>query len=565
MKRFLLTAAGGADPYTMSITNDGNINYNDGSILAILRKMKKDNIAITDVYIYLSLEMAIREKRKQVFTKSIKSIYDGKDINIKFFPEGIEDEVENLTKEISEEILNKCKEEETLTQIDSYKKRGEDYNEEKIRKSISEERIILKLIKNKAEIGIVEANKFGAFYSGYYKMIEDIKKVQDEDEKELYINISSGTPAMEMDLNLIAITSKEVKPKIIQVSGPSGSSNERTNNIVITASGEELSNLEIAELNNTNIRERVSFEEMEETRKLILLESLKDSFKKFDYAGVHDAIVENKKILKNPLIKQYADNLFYRYIGEDEKARNVKELELNELYPIFDDDNKKLVGSREILKIRNLLERINIMKVKAERNEINDWLLIAQTTIEALYKKLVYITCRNLDLDKIVEKNNKVSLEKFDKINANHIYDCLRETVFNANGNYVNAYLTKNILFSWWKKNNNNKYLKDDIVVLDKIRDFRNTAAHTDEFVTKEKLEQGFKEKIEKENEYRIEHKIDEVDVQEDAIPETNTRIINILNRIILVEYKNKLENALNVYEHIKERILTLLEEEIKN
>ena len=108
-KRFLVTSAGGTDPYTLTA---GTNEYNDGSILSILRKMKKDQKPITDVYLYLSLEMGIREFRNQVFSKSIKSIDDS--INIKIFPEGILEEIQNLfeTNNITQEFINTAETEE---------------------------------------------------------------------------------------------------------------------------------------------------------------------------------------------------------------------------------------------------------------------------------------------------------------------------------------------------------------------------------------------------------------------------------------------------------------------
>ena len=78
---------------------------------------------------------------------------------------------------------------------------------------------------------------------------------------------------------------------------------------------------------------------------------------------------------------------------------------------IFDDNENLGKG----LKIRRVLERINIMKVKAQREEINDWLLLTQTVLESLYKKLIYKTC-GLNLDNILNDEGGIDKNLFNEI-----------------------------------------------------------------------------------------------------------------------------------------------------
>ena len=113
-KRILVTSAGGTDPYTLT---EGVSEYNDGSILSIIRQKEFDQEPITDVYIYLSLEMAIREARNQVFTKSIHSI--NQNINIEIFPQGVLKEIENLIqdKKITQNIIEEEKQKELKKKI----------------------------------------------------------------------------------------------------------------------------------------------------------------------------------------------------------------------------------------------------------------------------------------------------------------------------------------------------------------------------------------------------------------------------------------------------------------
>lgn len=578
-KRILITAAGGTDPYTLT---EGTNDYNDGSILSIIRQKEYENEPITEAYVYLSLEMAIREARNKVFTKSIKSI--NPNIEVKIFPEGAVEEVKKLIeqKEITEEVV----ENERQKAIEKAKENNPNFNEEAIRRNLTDDKIIFNLIKSDVKIAIFNANKFGIFYSDFYEIIRRIKEKYGTSIPEIFINVSSGTPAMEMDLDLIAITNNEIKAKIVQVSTPMASSNVRGNRGYATASEEQLKALNEVEQSrreNSGYIKRVSYENMEKTRKLILLESLEDSFAKYDYAGAYNAVRENIGIIKeDSLIVKYVTNLYYRYIGDDKKARSEKiflpdkdgnKITLGELYPIFDDNDNRV---KEILKVRGLVERINVMKVKEQRQEINDWLLITQTIIESLYRRLIYVVCDSFNVDEIINqdkksgKYGKIDIDLFNKINFNGKYEKIRIKVEKNDAEYVNAFFLRSILYSWLVGRNYNKKLKDTIVILDKIRNSRNLAAHTEEFITLETLNNSFLEAIELENEYRANNNIDILALTEEekknATVITNKLIINLLNKIMEQSiYKTKMDEALSIYNNLKDKVLDLLRKEIES
>ena len=578
-KRILITAAGGTDPYTLT---EGTNDYNDGSILSIIRQKEYENEPITEAYVYLSLEMAIREARNKVFTKSIKSI--NPNIEVKIFPEGAVEEVKKLIeqKEITEEVV----ENERQKAIEKAKENNPNFNEEAIRRNLTDDKIIFNLIKSDVKIAIFNANKFGIFYSDFYEIIRRIKEKYGTSIPEIFINVSSGTPAMEMDLDLIAITNNEIKAKIVQVSTPMASSNVRGNRGYATASEEQLKALNEVEQSrreNSGYIKRVSYENMEKTRKLILLESLEDSFAKYDYAGAYNAVRENIGIIKeDSLIVKYVTNLYYRYIGDDKKARSEKiflpdkdgnKITLGELYPIFDDNDNRV---KEILKVRGLVERINVMKVKEQRQEINDWLLITQTIIESLYRRLIYVVCDSFNVDEIINqdkksgKYGKIDIDLFNKINFNGKYEKIRIKVEKNDSEYVNAFFLRSILYSWLVGKNYDKKLKDIIVILDKIRNSRNLAAHTEEFITLETLNNSFLEAIELENEYRANNNIDILALTEEekknATVITNKLIINLLNKIMEQSiYKTKMDEALSIYNNLKDKVLDLLRKEIES
>lgn len=545
MKKILISSVSDVDPYTINEKKDDNGDlktiYNDGSILQTIRFFKKNGSQneINEIYLFLTLEMAIKEYRRNgILLKTIKEISGLTDEKIHFFPENIYENV----KKILDEKKNKNEFEDYEKNSTGVKEENDFAVNKKIKGDIEKEPEILKVTKN------FVANRFGSLYSELSIVLEKIKENEKKENKtkdyEIIYNISSGTSAMQSDLCLTALTSNE-KSVIVQVDTPAKASNRgnnsQTKDLLICTPKEFES--QIKELNESS--NRAHEEKLENVKKLLLKNSLEDLFEKHDFAGVYEAIKNNKEILDEKNILIYAKNLYYRYIGNAEKAKeNIDKDMENFLYPC-----KKMKCDDA-----NILERINILKVKAERREVNDWLLHAETTIESLYKylltkatgfriedvtntkgqitiklpkdykqnkekyenelgiqnykknsvtqnrtdrnnntivygdKIDYYVWKNKNmLTKLETLNNKKLLnnKKIKGVLNNHKE--LIKTLVDSNGNYVNAIILKNLLKAYWKFYNGKKkyaYFKNDIEKLDQIRGLRNDAAHNGRFVT---------------------------------------------------------------------------------
>ena len=466
-------------------------NKRDGSMMHIIRNYNTKDIPIEKVCIYYSKEMYQYEKEQQIFSRAIKHF-----------------EIENQKIEI-------C-----------------DYPKDKT--------------KLREDVYV-----YGSFYSEIHEILNEIIKeyTEKDEECEILLNISSGTPAMQTDLSLLGITSnlpKKLKIKMIQVTTPLKSSNNRR---------EFEENIEEA-LNETTENEekinenRTIVENIVDTRKLILLESIQDAFNKHDYAGVYNNLKNSEDLFKNKEIFEYSKNLYFRYIGNEKKAfeiLNNPNIVQEEIYPIMDEE------------YRVLLEKINIMKVKYSREEINDWLLIAQTVIEDLYKRLVE-KILNIKIEDI-EKEGKISYDEFKIINANGRFNNIDEIIRRNDSNFINAFILRKIILR--QRKIISFKLKNNITVLDKIRENRNRAAHTLAFVDKESLNKDFLNKIrniEKEHNIKV---TDLIDPKLNALEETEKKIKELVVEIIPKEYLDKLDDTYNVYDTITNKILTLIKNEI--
>ena len=260
MKNILITGVSDTDPYTnisFEVLDENNkkireINSNkafiDGAMLNILRKNIKENEPINKIYIYLTEDM---EVKKDIYIKAIKSLYSYYNLNIdlkdiRFYPNDFyEDYVDRLRKE--------------------------------------------------------NVHKFAS----YYKEIYDIYSViqEDKEEKNIILNISSGTPAFKADMMMMAVTNN------LKIEQTANIMNEEVKNKVKEYCKEEFidesEKIEVKSIRNrifpeNNIEEifdklnitedklitRTQEESIDETKKVLILESIEDSIAKKDRKSV---------------------------------------------------------------------------------------------------------------------------------------------------------------------------------------------------------------------------------------------------------------------------------------
>lgn len=577
MKRILFTGAGGSDPYTKTLQGV----YNDGSIISIIRQLKKEGKPITDVYLYLSYEMAMPELiGKAVDDKAVdEKAVDG-----------------NQTCEVKK-ILR------TIKSIDN------NINVVYFPLEIEAGKDIGEIEENINKIARKDVNEFGTFYSEANKMLDKVKQDIGLENSEIYVNVSSGTSAMESDFNLMAITNNEIGIKICKVNNPTKKENGRKDRN-ITGSDEEIQELNKQEKERQNDKEyeqRANEVGMENTKKLILLNSLEDSFKKHDFTGAYNAIMKNKNIIKNKRIINYAANLYYRYIGNDIEAKKVaKNIEEHktpsdiDLYPL---KNKNQV-------IETLIEKFNVMKVKFLREEFNDWLLISTPIIEKITTTL--LVANNINLDKFTNKSKrwnesdlqrKISIESFEKSSLKENQK-LREVIKKNDGQYLSAYRLVEIIQAGFNFKDKEKII-EKIRRIDTTRKYRIIAAHDAKFVELDEFEKNYAEDITEEYQDRIRTRCEEkvkmskpdatVDFirKNSKLYETEVKMFErklslenenlkraevvhndikfLLNKCLYRENQisnetnEAFENVCDIYNKIQERIITLLKNEINS
>ncbi len=629
MKNILLTFVSSNDPYTIR-ENNGEKQYNDGALLSILRRLQRDlkskNEKVDEIYIYLSLEMAVAEVKNQVFSKAIKSIQN--DVKINFFPKGV---IEN-TKENIEKVENVCRnfnnsansengEIEKIVANVALEKHIENVTDENIDDFVYS--VLLKMgNENKFEL-IARTNVFenGTFYSEINDIISNIEQNLDKSEYNIYFNITSGTPAMKSDLLLYGITRPELKVKMYQTVTPKGGAN-RLNTVISSEADLKILNEEEIKRQEEHKPERTEEREVKSTKKLILLKSLEDSFQKHDFAGIYDAVMINKDIIDDTRIINYVKNLYYRYIGDVEQARNsAKKLSNDELelYPfssrIQDKDFKN--------DFENIIEKFNVMKIKEKRDEFNDWLLISTPIVENISTMILW--ANDIDISQFTKCNGGDNIKFRERVKKAKIdYETFRGGVYKNkgaleiliykyNGNHLAEYSLVEIIEALIS---NSSEIIAKSRLIDTTRQYRIDAAHSTKFVLKktfidnreadikkdviEKSYEKYKNKavldygnnreipfsqmcknimmkhpeLEKQRRREADMLISKIKINSELsrVEEVHESIKYLLKYLWNLkankDVANKdeiFENACNIYELIQEKIITLLRNEINN
>lgn len=375
--------------------------------------------------------------------------------------------------------------------------------------------------KSKEEL-LKKVYNFDIFYGIFYNIIEDIKR--DNEEYEILFNMSSGTPAMKNTLMLLYITLEDNNIKLIQVTSPQNKSNRDVGHINIKEDNiEELVDFSFdTEFFNKENMNRCIEENVLKTRKVFLYNSTKRLLAKNDFSGLNDLVENHKGILKEETYN-LVKHTYNRYIGNSNIAQKYAiNFNTQDMYPI-----KNINMSR-------LIEKFNIVKIKNERGEIQDWLVLIYNIIQKLFE--IILLRNNIDVkNKIVNSKNIIDKKKFE-LNYPDLYKLFNESELNG---YIEdkhyAKIIENII-------ENTNYFKETNEYFRIIKKYRNEVAHDLSFVEKSTIEN--------------EAKISLIEFE------------NIIKKF-LYDYKidvttENLTKGLNIYMYLKGEILRAFENEIK-
>lgn len=381
--------------------------------------------------------------------------------------------------------------------------------------------------KTKKEL-IRDVHKYDAFYAQFINIINKIKN--DNPQSTILLNMSSGTPAMKTTMALINILIGDINTKLIQVSTPQKKTNAKVKHNMPSLDEnveyimENLIDNLIDEDGNLN---RCTEEKLEQTMKIIIYENIIKMFNKYDFCGIYNVLQERKDLFSETVIK-HAEHLYYRYIGESEKAIKIAKLlnEEDQYYPIKDEKTKWII------------EKYNMLDVKLKRKEYQEYLIGVGALIEEIEKR--YLENMGIEISKftyVAKNNTNRELRKdndIDLILLQKYYPNIFNRLKNQKIGKLNWVILGEMLKCCWTKDDELNKIPEKFECINEIRADRNMATHT------------IRLKEYNEENYRRAHK----------------ELKYLISKIKIGKDK-KFNEAMNIYQIIQENIINLLKNEL--
>lgn len=370
----------------------------------------------------------------------------------------------------------------------------------------------------KAEADLLDdVYDFDKFYKIFYNIIESIRV--DNDNYELLLNLSSGTPAMKSTMFMLSVALNDKNMKLIQVTTPDKKSNRDKEHIDVKDENvEEIVRCSYDEVDfGRDGMNRCIEQNLIETKKVFVLHNVKKMLAKSDYSGLNDLVEQNENILEEKTCN-YVRHIYNRYIGNYDLAEQIaRKIGYDDLYPIKNADTLRIT------------EKFNVIKIKSKRGELQDWLVLIYNVIEKLYEQI--LLSNNIDISKFVDKG-RIDKIKFKKL-YNKYYNLFSDDELSKN--FCDLHFIKIIEFIDENLKNDLKFFKD-------MKLCRNAVAHNLEFLKKEEIEKRSGIKIDK---------------------------FETLVKKYMYDYKintttEDLTKSLNIYESVEKMILECFENEIK-
>lgn len=443
----LFSPIGGTDPISKSFLDKEKKEsvYTDGSMLHILRYYPIDKI-----YLYMSKEILDNENNDYRYTKSINNL------------------CEKLSKNI--EIAEIIKRPE-LTEVQEYDYFYEDFTKELRR-----------------------------IYDIESKNLEQSQSSKEQEEIKIYLNISSGTPAMKSALLVIQhLGEHDYIP--VQVSTPVKKSNKEIkeypyekytynnsddnpdkyyrknsdNKWIITKGTDEEPKIKFSDENTKGRCQEVKSDSL---LKIKYIEIIKELVKKYEY----DAALEIAEKIQSPNKKKYTSLIKigkFRLLLDFNSTNNLLNsynLKNNSIYKVPLD--KKIPNDEDKF---NAIEYFMSIAVKVEKRQYADFIRSITPFILHLFNLII------LKLEKINVLNeysstsrNKNECNKWDKskLQKNKKLNSALNKSFNNDFNY-RSYILSTHLEKIIINISNDEKLNDIVSKIRKIEEgIRNTAAH---------------------------------------------------------------------------------------
>lgn len=268
---------------------------------------------------------------------------------------------------------------------------------------------------------LVDVHIFDTFIKEFEPLLDTIHKEYPNDE--LYVNVSSGTPAMKSALHVLAaIKNYDIIP--IQVSTPEKKSNPHVEDKYKYDAEEMWECNEDNSIEESRCRVSDNYNFSTKIRKKMLEELIS----KYDYSGAV-TLVKNMEGAISEKFSELLQGAAYRYGLEYNKARNCFSKYGYKIFDIEQSDKAKIA------------EYLLFLDIKLRRNELSDLIRGITPILVQLFSGVIKKQL-NINIEDYITVDKKyVERWNINKIENSELRECfiskygeLKETFFNSDG-----------------------------------------------------------------------------------------------------------------------------------
>jgi len=299
------------------------------------------------------------------------------------------------------------------------------------------------------------------------------KVINENQDDEILVNITSGTQQFTSTLNLYIVTnSRVIKP--IQVTTPAGKSNKSE---VVKEDYDVILEIECNEDNLDESANRTIEPNLFVFRNSFIANQIKTLIYKYEYDSALGIIKLNKFYLDEDILKLIR-HLSYRYnLKKDLAQKEIIEFEEYDLFPIKD------------ARCLRIVDYFNVMKIKQKKGHLSDFVLMLNPFTINIVEAFIELKLK-IRLDKFTTRINKKDAEssrKFAPEKMKRFDRGLYDHISNQNNTLIREeYISISVylfIIEYYSNNSKDtdmiKNFYSFIKIIDKInRKLRNKVAH---------------------------------------------------------------------------------------
>ncbi|ASG31616.1 CRISPR-associated protein [Fusobacterium animalis] len=327
--------------------------------------------------------------------------------------------------------------------------------------------------------GIEEAHHFDIYFNWIYETFEKIKK--EEKDAEIYLNMTSGTSQMTINLLMYYIDSFDLNLIPIQVETYTGQSNQsKENNKTVDKNydveAEAICNLDNEEKTRTY---RIVIPNLKKYSRILTKNQIQKLLEQYKYEAISELLKRNifdKNLELNTLVNFAIERTNLKGLDCNKKLYSLNNKNYDKLYYFTKDKNISKISDWY-----QIVDYFTLANIKQKTEDISAYTLMLEPIIVRIYLSILKDLMK-INLEKLFKRDTngyKIELKRLEEGLKKMLKEDLKKTYLKDDV-YISAQVLTCTIKYYLKKEKklDINYFNSFSKTLAKIKNVRNTLAH---------------------------------------------------------------------------------------